>query len=74
MWWGVWDGVLSPRPGLVIHGGRNPALTRWAIICRPSGPGAADWGQGLGTVLVSFAKVARRIQLLCGPPLHRHPE
>jgi hypothetical protein len=40
------EGVLSPLPGLGIDGGRNPALTRWAIVCRPSGPGATDWAQG----------------------------
>ena len=34
------EGNLSPRWGWVFLVGRNPALTRWAIICRPSGPGA----------------------------------
>ena len=32
-------------PGLVFTGGRNPALTRWAIIWRPSGPGATAWAR-----------------------------
>jgi hypothetical protein len=34
--------VAPPGAGC-SWGERNPALTRWAIICRPSGPGAADW-------------------------------
>jgi hypothetical protein len=35
-------GSVAPL-GLGVHGARNPALTRWAIICRPSGPGATAW-------------------------------
>jgi hypothetical protein len=47
---GTGEEVLSPRWGWVSFVGRNPALTRWAIIWRPSGPGAsairrfAAWG------------------------------
>jgi hypothetical protein len=26
------EGVLSPLPGLDVHGRRNPALTRWVIV------------------------------------------
>jgi hypothetical protein len=32
------DGILSPLPVLAVVRGQNPALTRWATICRPSGP------------------------------------
>jgi hypothetical protein len=28
----VGGGDLSPLPGLVVHGGRDPALTRWATV------------------------------------------
>jgi hypothetical protein len=38
--WRSGERDLSPPPGLGVHGGRNPALTRWAIVCRPSGPKA----------------------------------
>ncbi len=33
-------GSVAPAGAGCSWGGRNPALTRWAIICRPSGPGA----------------------------------
>ena len=36
---GSW-GFCRPCRGWLCMGRRNPALTRWAIICRPSGPGA----------------------------------
>ena len=42
--------------------GRNPALTRWVIIFRPSGPGATAWARvaWFGFVpLVSFVVVQR---------------
>jgi hypothetical protein len=58
----VGEGVLSPLPGLGIDGGRNPALTRWAIICRPSGPGATalDRVEWIGFVsLVSFVEKSK---------------
>jgi hypothetical protein len=41
------EGILSPLPGLVIVLGLNPALTRWATFCRPSGPGAVPSGIGV---------------------------
>ena len=27
-------------------GDENSALTRWATVCRPFGPGATAWGNG----------------------------
>jgi hypothetical protein len=48
----VGEGNLSPLPGLGFLGGRNPALTRWAIVCRPSGPGA-----GISAGLVGWFRV-----------------
>ena len=53
----VGKGFCRPSRGWVLMGGRNPALTRWAIICRPSGPGATalDRVEWIGFVsLVSF--------------------
>jgi hypothetical protein len=50
---GTGEEVLSPRWGWVSFVGQNPALTRWAIIWRPSGPVAtaprplANTGVGL---------------------------
>ncbi len=39
-------GSVAPL-GLVFMGGRNPALTRWAIVWRPSGPGKTRSCQGV---------------------------
>jgi hypothetical protein len=35
-------GICRPS-GAGFMGGWNPALTRWAIVWRPSGPGATAW-------------------------------
>jgi len=43
MWVFVWGGRSVAPLGLVFMGGRNPALTRWAIVWRPSGPEAMAW-------------------------------
>ena len=37
-------GFCRPCRGSMLLGGRNPALTRWAIVWRPSGPGATAFG------------------------------
>jgi hypothetical protein len=46
----VWLGGFLVRLGLGVHGGRNLALTRWAIICWPTGPGATDRDRAGGLV------------------------
>jgi hypothetical protein len=38
------QGFCRPCRGWVFMGGRNPALTRWAIVCWPSGPGGHGFG------------------------------
>ena len=56
--WCSWTkGFCRPGWGWVFMGEPNPALTRWAIVCRPSGPGAGGWARvaWIGFVsLVSF--------------------
>jgi hypothetical protein len=41
----VGESVLSPLPGLGVHGRMNPALTRRATVFRPSGPGPTAWAK-----------------------------
>jgi hypothetical protein len=61
--WRLWGkGFCRPSRGWVLMRGRNPALTRWAIICRPSGPGATalDRVEWIGFVsLVSFVEKSK---------------
>jgi hypothetical protein len=46
----------------VFMGGRNPALTRWAILCRPSGPCAKDWGKGWWAGFASLVSFVEKHQ------------
>ena len=75
------EGICRPCRGLVLMRGRNPALTRWAISCRPSGPGATDWeGPGAAKVyrdrtrffLVSL-RSRSRLRSRYRERSHRHP-
>jgi hypothetical protein len=57
----VGEGVLSPRWGWDFMEGRNPALTHWAIIWRPSGPGAGAWGRTKFARSGRFPGIGRRL-------------
>ncbi len=64
------QGFCRPSRGWLCKVGRNPALTRWAIICRPSGPGATDWVQVWWVGFVSLVSFVESLQPL-NPPLVR---
>jgi hypothetical protein len=59
---GRW-GFCRPCRGWVFMGRRNPALTRWAIVCRPSGPGARLGRMLCGSVSCRWCVSWRSINL-----------